>query len=68
MLVEAYIRTENIAVTAQYLFLFRIPDYQLLIRIIHNIVLINIHGHSCSATGSTKCNLTQTSDFLHRIG
>ncbi len=53
------------SITAKNLFCFRIPDYELTTRRIHQIKLVDIATFACAATGHAECDFTKPSDFVH---
>ena len=67
VLIELDIRTAKETITTQYLFIFRTPDDQLTIGILHRIELVDIYRKAGSPAIITKCDFTQTPDFLHYI-
>ena len=67
VLIELDIRTAKETITSQYLFIFRTPDDQLTIGILHRIELVDIYREAGSPAIITKCDFTQTPDFLHYI-
>ena len=67
MFVKTHIRTQDITVSTQNFFSFRIPDNQLLVRIVHDVIFVNIHRLARSSSRSAERNLAQTADLLHGI-
>ena len=68
VLIELDIRTAQETVTAQDLLIFRTPDNQLPISVLHRIELVDIYREPRSPTIVTKCDFPQTPDLLHHMG
>ena len=57
-LIKAHICPEQIPISPQNFFRFRIPYDQLLIWVFHRVVFVDIHRQARSSTRSTKGNFS----------
>ena len=65
--IEAHVCTQQVTVTTQYFLCLRIPYDKLLVRIVHHVIFVDVHGQACSSSCSTEGYLTQTSNLFHRV-
>ena len=67
VLVQLDVTSQDISVSSEDLFSFRIPYDELLIWVLHCVELIDVHLQSASASGITECYLAKTCDLSHDI-
>ena len=68
VLVDRRIRAEKEAVATDNHFVIRIPDNQLLIRLLHLVIFVKVHGISRGAAGFAEGYFTQPADFRDDMG
>ena len=68
LVVEADIRAQDVSVAAQDFFGLGIPDDELLIGMLHDVELVDVHRLARTSAGGAEGNLAQAADLLHRVG
>ena len=62
-----YVRTGDVSVSADDLFVVWVPYNELLLRDFHCIKVIYVHGHSASAARVSECFFTKPSYLPHDV-
>ena len=66
--IDVPFRALQIAVASDDFLSFRIPDDELLVAVLADVKLVNVHLLACAATGLAESYLAQSTDLTHHVG